>query len=489
MYSHDEAYTSLHVSGHSKFEVVTFLRDGNDHLIREVQQFLSPADAKTVFDTLNITVRAEPQQAPLYYIMAHYWMRITSYTPAAMRALTAIISLFSIPAMYWFSKELFQSSRGAILSMALYAISPFHILYAQDARAYSILALAVIISCAAFLRAMRKNNLSSWFLYSLSIILGIYSNFLFILIMFVHVFFIIVIILFYRRKAFLGFFYSYLLALFVFVPWIYVVSPYQESAAETLNWVNARVHWIQYPQRWAMIFSSPFLDFDLSSGNLIPYLLRAVALALIAYSFLFLWRRGLPHVKLFLLPLFFINAGAFIVPDLILGGIRSIGGRYFIPSNIALVMIVSYFLISGLNHSNPYTLVRWKLMISVLLAASILSNVNILLTETWWSKELGRIRPEFIHEINQDKTLLIVSSGQHGTTFGDILLLGLEVDADVHLRWPDHPEDIQYASSYEHIYWFANSPQEVQEISEKNGLQVREVLTNTLWQIEGEKSP
>lgn len=45
--------------------------------------------------------------------------------------------------------------------MALIAVSPFHVLYAQEAREYSLWTVTILLSSAALLRAMRvKTKLS-----------------------------------------------------------------------------------------------------------------------------------------------------------------------------------------------------------------------------------------------------------------------------------------------------------------------------------------
>jgi uncharacterized membrane protein len=485
IYSHDETYASLRAAGFQKFDVLKSIRDGDDHTAQEIFKFMKPGEDKTITDTLFITAQSGPHQAPLFYLLAHYWMRIVGFTPMAMRALAALIGTLSIPAMYWFSRELFHSTRISLLSTALFALSPFHILFAQDARPYSLWTLSTLVSSAALLWAIKKNTISAWWLYASSIILGMYSHQLFSLVAVVHTCFFAIRFFIQRKRDYAGFLSAGLLAFLAYTPWLYMVITYWDRAVESMGWVTRQVSWSQYLRSWALIFSSPFLDLDFASGNLIPYLLRALVMVLIALSSLALLQHGPTQCKVFLLLMLIIPAGAFIVPDLLLGGVRSIGGRYFVPFNIAIVQIVAYWIAHQLDHADRTAFSKWVSLLGIVMAASISSNVNSFQADTWWNKELSRVTPQFLCEINQDQALLFVSTGQHGSTVGEVLQLGIGVDADVHFILPADSGGIEYTSDYEHVYWLANSSQEVQEISEKNGLRIREVLQNTLWKIDG----
>ena len=484
MYSHDEAYTSLFAAGYDRNEVVLGMQDGKDHAAEELRKFLKPGQGRGIDATLR-AVFSGAQQAPLFFLLAHYWMRLIGYTPAAMRGLAAIFGILSILPMYWLSWELFQSRRAALLSTALFALSPFHILFSQDARYYSLWTLATLLSSAALLRAMRRNDTGAWLLYSLTLMLGVYSHQLFVLVALVHGSYFAVLFLRQHRREYLGFLSACLLAFFAFTPWVYVMINNWDSAAGQMLWVTKQIPWHRYVQAWALIFTSPLIDLDFASGNLIPYVLRAVVLTLIVYSSVFLMLRGSQQQKLFQLLMLLIPAGALIVPDMILGGIRSVSGRYFVPASTTIILVVAHFLAKRLDQTSPDKHVRWRVAISLLMAASIFSNVNSLQADIWWNKELGRVRPDFIREINKDHALLIVSTGYRGETIGELMLLGLEVDADVHFRVLSTLESIEDFGNYDLVFWFPGSLKEVQQISEKQGLRIRNVLPDgSLWQIE-----
>jgi uncharacterized membrane protein len=400
-----------------------------------------------------------------------------------MRGLAALLGILAIPAMYWFSRELFQSQHTALLATALFALSPFHILFSQDARPYSLWTLATLLFSAALLQAMRRKRWTDWLLYSFTLILGLYSQELFLLVGVVHVLYFAGLCFLRHQTPYGGFLSTGLFAVFAYIPWLYMIVKYWNEAVGSMNWATHETYMFRYLRSWLVTFSSPFVDMDFASGNLVPHLLRALMMGFVAYALVHLVLHSSKQEKTFLLLLSVIPAGALIAPDLLLGGIRSINGRYFVPLNIATILIVAYLLADRLDQDRSKYV--WQTLTGLLIAISLFSNGNSLHPESWWNKELGGIRPEFVHEIDNDGTLLIVSSKASGTTIGDLLSLGLMIDSDVCFRLVTEPEQIQYSDDYDHIYWFPRSNEEVLHHSEKERLQVRKIIDQTLWQIEG----
>ncbi len=484
IYSHDEAYASLRSAGYGKGDVLIFIQDGRDHTVQEIRSFLQPDKSKTIIDTLLITARSGPHQAPLFYLLAHLWMRLVGDTTTAMRGLAALFGLLSILCMYWLSRELFHSPQKALLTTALFAISPFQILFSQDARPYSLWTLATLLSSAALLGALRTNRLKGWLLYGLTIVVGVYTHALFLLVALVHGLYFAGLYLRGYKKEYSGFLLACLLAFLAYLPWLFMFVSYWQGAVDGMDWVNRSTSWQQFIKGWALIFSSPFLDLDFSTGNLIPYLLRGLVLVLIAWGLVYLAVRGSFQEKMFILSLFVIPASAFLLPDLLIGGMRSVSGRYFVPVTIAATMAVAYLLSDKLENLLSSASIRWKLLTGLVMAASLTSNLNSLQAESWWIKELGRVRPDFVNIVDQDQTLLIVSTGQHGTTIGDVLLLSLELHHDVHFRFVKPSKDFTSDGMYKQVYWFPGSSEEVLRISQQEGLQVEQVLPETLWQLQ-----
>jgi uncharacterized membrane protein len=88
--------------------------------------------------------------------------------------------------MYWLCLELFESSLTPWLAVSLLAVSPFQIVYAREARPYSLFVLIILLSSAALLRGMRLKTNSSWAIYAATVGLGFYSHLLFVLVLLGH---------------------------------------------------------------------------------------------------------------------------------------------------------------------------------------------------------------------------------------------------------------------------------------------------------------
>jgi hypothetical protein len=166
-----------------------------------------------------------------------------------------------------------------------------------------------------------------------------------------------------------------------------------------------------------------------------------------------------------------------------MGGIRSINGRYYVAVNIITIMVVGYFAASNLDRAEFGRLIKWKLLVGLLAAVGLFSNFNSQLAESWWNKELGRVSANFVHEINKDETLLIVS-GSSPTNLGDVLLLSLEVDRDVRFRLNENPSETRFSGNYQNIFWFPSSYREVRVAEENERIKIREVLPGLLWRID-----
>ena len=88
---------------------------------------------------VQITVEtAKDIQPPLYYYLLHGWMLLVGNSEAAVRSLSLLFGLLSLPLFYLLGRQLF-SHRTGLLSAGLAALSPLYIWYAQETRMYTLL--------------------------------------------------------------------------------------------------------------------------------------------------------------------------------------------------------------------------------------------------------------------------------------------------------------------------------------------------------------
>lgn len=237
IYWDDEIFTSLRVSGYTSQEVERQLRNRVVSL-EELQKYQYPNLEKTAFDTINGLAKEEPQLPPLYFLLTRFWGQMFGNSVTITRSLSAIFNVLTIIAIYWLAQELFKSPIVGWMLMALISVSPFHLLYAQTARHYSLWGLITVLSSLALLRAKRLNNLFNWSIYSLTIVLGLYTLPLFLLVAIGHGIYIIPIERFKFNNTVRNYLISFIVGLLAFIPWIFLTLISVSSLEETTNWLN-----------------------------------------------------------------------------------------------------------------------------------------------------------------------------------------------------------------------------------------------------------
>ena len=98
---------------------------------------------------------------PLYYFALHYWMLPFGHSEAAMRSLSAVLGVLVIGAVSRLSTTLFDPVTGLVAALFV-ALSTFHVGLAQEARMYTLLALASVLSMESFARLVEPHALSRW---------------------------------------------------------------------------------------------------------------------------------------------------------------------------------------------------------------------------------------------------------------------------------------------------------------------------------------
>jgi mannosyltransferase len=86
------------------------------------------------------------QHPPLYYVLLGGWMAVFGETEVALRLLSAVFSIATLPLIYVLAHHLTGRRHVALLALAFVAVSPFHIRYAQEARMYALLTFLVTLT-------------------------------------------------------------------------------------------------------------------------------------------------------------------------------------------------------------------------------------------------------------------------------------------------------------------------------------------------------
>jgi len=84
---------------------------------------------------------------PLYYSMLHLWMAVFGSGAAAIRSLSALAGVATIPVIYWIGREI-ASKRAGLIAALLAALWCHQIYYGQEARGYIFGVLGALIAVA-----------------------------------------------------------------------------------------------------------------------------------------------------------------------------------------------------------------------------------------------------------------------------------------------------------------------------------------------------
>lgn len=103
---------------------------------------------------------------PLYFLTLHFWTRVVGDSEAAMRILSVIFGIATIPAMFLLLRSLplltprrgpdedRQSVAASLLACGLLALSNLHIHHAQQVRGYTLAAFLLVVSSLFLVRAL-----------------------------------------------------------------------------------------------------------------------------------------------------------------------------------------------------------------------------------------------------------------------------------------------------------------------------------------------
>jgi mannosyltransferase len=94
---------------------------------------------QSLADIVRVTVDVDTSP-PLHYFMLHYWIALGGDGEVWTRTLSALVSILTIPAIF-FTGKLLASAEVGLISALIFAVSPFQVAYGQEARMYAPMAL------------------------------------------------------------------------------------------------------------------------------------------------------------------------------------------------------------------------------------------------------------------------------------------------------------------------------------------------------------
>jgi Dolichyl-phosphate-mannose-protein mannosyltransferase len=329
----DEGMTALHTAGYTAADVVAALSQAQPAPAAMAQRFRTVGD-RTVIDTVRALASEDPQHPPAYYVLARLWEGIAGSSVTSLRLFSALCSLLLLPAVYWLCMELFAERRTAWTAVALAAISPFNVEYAQQAREYWLWMVLTATASALLLRALRRGGAGWWIGYAAAMALGLYTHIFFGLVAVAHVAYVAGIAL--RREPvkvapFLG---ALAAAAAVAVPWYLVLRAYTlHSGTHPFPAQNL----FASAYAWLVALGIPFVDLEFISVHYFVVVVAVVALEAVA---LVLMIRQAPFAQWW----FVLTLGASALALQIGNTGLTDMPRYLVPTILALQIAVAWLL-------------------------------------------------------------------------------------------------------------------------------------------------
>jgi uncharacterized membrane protein len=478
----DEARTSLRMSGHTKTEFIQATYKGEAIGLDTLQQYQRPGEADWG-DTFN-ALRGNAEHTPLYFVLARLWTETFGYSVATIRSLSAVISLLVFPCLFWLCRELFKEESVAWVALAIVAISPLHVLYAQEARPYSLWTAMTLLSSAVLLWAMRSPHRNRWIVYGTTIALGLYTQLLFALVAIAQGLYVVIAQQAYgadhraiapkRRSIVLGYLLATLGGVLAFVPWLVLLLSHIEQV-NTATMATTRRYPLSYLlDQWFLNINRVFINGELNSYNL---LLVALTIATLYW----LCRKTQRGTWAFVLCLITVPFLALALPDLLGGGERSLRIRYLIPSYLGIQIAFAYFFatqafttqaamaLEAKTWGEKFWRKFWRIVFILLIASGTLACAVNTQTQVGWSKSIRKSGYYAVaaNLINYADRPLVVSDDQSE----DILSFSYELKPDVKFQLVTNPRRLKIAEGYSSVF-LLNPSDRLKNILGKRGFRL-----------------
>ncbi len=480
IYWRDEVFTSLQVSGQlldvvDADELFTGELVGN----AEIAQYQYANSSTSYADTIKGLKEFEPQLTPLYFLLLRAWNSIFGNSILINRLFSVFTSLLCLPLMYWLCLELFEKKSVGYIATALLAVSPFQILYAQEARPYTLWVLTTLFSCLLLLKAQKKSTFQNWFLYFISITASLYTFLFAITTSFAHGLYIFLSERNKLSKVVLTFILSTLFGLVAFSPWILILvnDPPSNYAAVPHTSI------LDYPKGWLRNLSLPFADFSINNTSpksaLILFLVYLLVLvSVVIYSYFYLQSYASKKSFLFLSSLLVIPFLMLLVYDFGKGGQTTTRGSYLIPSILSIQITFGYLLASKFTQMKRF----WIVVCIFFLTISASSSFVLANSDTWWHKADENIHHNVAAIINQTSNPLVISdvefslplSLSHSLRDGTKYMLLPPLDLEKGSYLPEIPY-----GSFSDIFLYRPSERLQSEISQKPGIELTNLIETT----------
>lgn len=507
VYWYDETITSLRLAGYTKKQFSKKVGDGQILQIEDLQKYQRPEPQKNLFSTINSLIKENPEHPPLYYILARLWVQVFGYSVAETRSFSAAISVLAFPLIYWLCRELFESPLTGWVAIALLAVSPFHVLYAQEAREYALWTVTTLLSSAALLRAIRLSQgdtfkISAWGIYALTVVLGLYTHLLSVLITAGHGLYVFTIEKLRFSKTFIAYCLASLVGFIAFSPWFLLMI----VDFDDINWIASKIPISTLISRWLINLSSIFADIAVGYSDQFidvkygadsielkyssPFMwITIIILIFVLYAIYFLCRKSPQRVWSFILILMGATVLPLLLQDLIGGGQRSSIPRYLIPGYLAIQVTVAYLLSTKItaSYADNRKQKLWRLIAVSLISGGVVTCTISSQAETWWNKYSSYYNPQIASIINQANKPLVISSNSLSNALR-LTSLSYQLTPEVSFLLVKNPNSSQVPDGFSDVFLFRPDPEVLSRFQKEQMYKIEPVhQPGFLWKLKSLK--
>jgi uncharacterized membrane protein len=453
----DEVATSIRIAGYTRTEVTQRLATGTVHTAADLLHYQQLNSDRTWSDVIQALTQS-PEHAPLYFLLARMWVQLWGDSVTAIRSLSVLLSVLALPCMAWFCWQLFQSQAVPWIGTGLFAISPFFVAYAQEARPYSLWSLTLLLVGGSLVNALRHPSRMAWSRYALSLAIALYTS---LLTGFVVIGTSLYMLLVGTRRpskwaSLQAFSWATGIGLLAFAPWLVVVARRWVTLQDNTAWMHDPLPlWMMLAVGFysiAVLFLDVPVSVDASLNTGVKGAIAFGILAVVVYAFCSLSVKA-PRIGLLLLAFSAATPVALVALDLMRGGQASATPRYWIPCQLGVLIAVAHWLgdrpcssvedlgseyrrSNALQQSSKRHRVLSRgqiqqLIAGLLIVISLLSCLLNLNRTPAYQKARNQANEAIATQINQAATPLLISEADHTM---DVLSLSRSLHPDTAIR-------------------------------------------------------
>ena len=336
------------------------------------------------------------QDLPVYYFLLANWVKIFGLSEITLRSFSALFGLLSILIVFFIAKEIFNKN-VALLSSLISSMSVALIASSQEARNYSFYLFISLLSVYFLIKFLNtdKNNFLAMFI--AATIIGAYTHFIFILLVFFEAVFIYwqelssIAGLGKFRLSKLGA--SFFIVILSYLPLLarvlnqtlstieYIAKPNLLNSLQMLATFNAWIYTSEQMKRIkGALVSKNFIGMPLSDYMLIfSILLLSIILTVFALKSLFIILKKRKRNEMFLVMLVVVPLLASLITSYIHPSISTFGG--FGSINFIIYVIPAYFIMAShgilcIKRKHAKILILLIIILSITPMISYHSNVR-----------------------------------------------------------------------------------------------------------------